>query len=177
MIELAAILAISSNNVIGVDGDIPWDCSEDLRRFRKITQFQTVIMGRITKESLLRKGVFPLKDRLNFVVTSDAAAWNDQDDMACSVPSVAEALRVAESVGIGKNAFIIGGARLYEENIGACSTIYLTRIHKHIKAGPSSIVTKVRPDLINYQDFETENLGTAKGGLATFFKLTRRQIK
>ena len=35
--KVSMIVAASANNVIGVDGGLPWRLSEDLRRFKEIT--------------------------------------------------------------------------------------------------------------------------------------------
>ena len=34
---LSLIVAVSKNGFIGKDGSLPWQISEDLKRFRKIT--------------------------------------------------------------------------------------------------------------------------------------------
>ena len=46
------IAAVSNNNVIGVDGKIPWTLKKDLARFKEITQGQICLMGRKTYDSL-----------------------------------------------------------------------------------------------------------------------------
>ena len=46
------IVAVSPEGVIGVDGNIPWHYSTDMKRFKRITTGATVIMGRRTWESL-----------------------------------------------------------------------------------------------------------------------------
>jgi len=62
------IIACTPAGGIGLDNKLPWSKIEgDLPRFKKLTQDQTVVMGRNTWESLPRK---PLSGRLNFVVTS-----------------------------------------------------------------------------------------------------------
>lgn len=44
--NLIIIAAASENNVIGIEGRIPWDIPEDRKRFRDITKDHPVIMGR-----------------------------------------------------------------------------------------------------------------------------------
>jgi len=44
----AAIVAITEDRVIGVDGKLPWHYSADLKRFKRLTLGATIIMGRGT---------------------------------------------------------------------------------------------------------------------------------
>ncbi|MGZ8815017.1 MAG: dihydrofolate reductase, partial [Mycobacterium sp.] len=46
------IWAQSSSGVIGRDGGIPWRLPEDQARFKELTMGRTVVMGRLTWESL-----------------------------------------------------------------------------------------------------------------------------
>ena len=62
------IVAMSSNRVIGRDGQLPWRLSADLRRFKRITMGHAIIMGRKTYESIGR----PLPGRRSIVVTRQA---------------------------------------------------------------------------------------------------------
>ena len=52
MAQLEIVVALSDNFVIGVDGQIPWHLSEDLKHFKEITTSHPVIMGRRTFESI-----------------------------------------------------------------------------------------------------------------------------
>ena len=63
--KLACIVAKSRNGVIGVDGDLPWKLSSDLKFFKKATLGKPVLMGRVTWESL----PFALPGRPNLVLT------------------------------------------------------------------------------------------------------------
>ena len=46
------IVAVSNNNVIGLNGKMPWNLSDDLKHFKKLTENHAVIMGRKTFESI-----------------------------------------------------------------------------------------------------------------------------
>ena len=65
------IWAQSPSGVIGRAGGIPWRLPEDQARFKELTLGQTVVMGRLTWESLPDK-VRPLPGRRNVVVTRQA---------------------------------------------------------------------------------------------------------
>lgn len=62
---IALIAARSKNNVIGKNGRLPWNIPEDLKRFKKLTDGNTVIMGRKTFEDI---GA-PLVNRFNIVLS------------------------------------------------------------------------------------------------------------
>ena len=68
MKKIAIIVAMSNNQVIGVDNSLPWHISEDLKRFKQLTTGYPIIMGRKTYDSIGR----PLPNRHNIVVTRDA---------------------------------------------------------------------------------------------------------
>ena len=65
------IWAQSTSGVIGRDNGIPWRLPEDQARFKELTMGHTVVMGRLTWESLPAK-VRPLPGRRNVVVTRQA---------------------------------------------------------------------------------------------------------
>ncbi len=65
------IWAQSPSGVIGRAGGIPWRLPEDQARFKKLTLGHTVVMGRLTWESL-PSSVRPLPGRRNVVVTRQA---------------------------------------------------------------------------------------------------------
>ena len=99
---IGLIWAQSTSGVIGRDNGIPWRLPEDLARFKELTMGHTVIMGRLTWESLPAK-VRPLPGRRNVVVTRQAGYMADG---ATVVGGLDEALTDDE-------AWVIGGAQIY----------------------------------------------------------------
>ena len=67
--EIAIIVAVAANGVIGKDNALPWRVPADLKRFRQLTAGHTIVMGRRTWQSLARA----LPDRQNIVVTRNPA--------------------------------------------------------------------------------------------------------
>ncbi|WP_319455274.1 MULTISPECIES: dihydrofolate reductase [unclassified Mycobacterium] len=96
------IWAQSSSGVIGRDNGIPWRLPEDQARFKELTMGHTVVMGRLTWESLPAK-VRPLPGRRNVVVTRQAGYVADE---ATVVAGLDQALTDDET-------WIIGGAQIY----------------------------------------------------------------
>ena len=62
------IVAADSKNGIGINNELPWHLSDDLKRFKEITTGHSVIMGRNTWFSLPKR---PLPNRRNIVLTPD----------------------------------------------------------------------------------------------------------
>jgi len=65
---ISIIVAVSEDWGIGKDNELLWHISEDLKRFKRLTSGNTVIMGKKTWESLPRR---PLPGRKNIVLTDD----------------------------------------------------------------------------------------------------------
>lgn len=122
--KINIIAAFDPYCVMGVNGKLPFDIPEDLKRFQSLTMGHPVIMGRVTWESLPIK---PLPGRRNIVISSDDD-WSPCPSIlyAYKVFSLNEAIRV-----MGKRyeeAFVIGGSRPFEEAIPLADTLYLTRV-------------------------------------------------
>lgn len=143
------IVAASENNAIGNKGTMPWHLNADLRYLRQTTMGHAVIMGRKTYESIGK----PLPGRRNIVVTRNAdfqisAEALQQMGMAnlkavdegkpqASIEvydSLEEALKAAPA-----DAFIMGGAQIYNQAWQQADAIYLTRVHTTIGEFDASI--------------------------------------
>jgi dihydrofolate reductase len=102
MRTVGLIWAQSTSGVIGRDGTIPWRLPEDQARFKGLTMDHTVVMGRLTWESLPAK-VRPLPGRRNVVVTRQA------DYMADG----AEVVTALDDALTGDENWVIGGEQIY----------------------------------------------------------------
>jgi dihydrofolate reductase len=117
------IVAASTNNVIGVDGDLPWHLSEDLKKFKAITMGKPMIMGRATYESIGRA----LPGRRSIVLSRQ----DGFEAEGCEVVSSAtEALQITGDVD---EVMIIGGGKVYAEFLPMTDQIYLTRVDTSIE--------------------------------------------
>ena len=119
---ISLIACVDKNNGIGLNGTIPWSLKPDMKHFRKLTINSTIIMGRLTWESI---GSKPLPNRDNIVITSKPDTINGA--RACS--SLDQALQISASHL--KPVFIIGGSEIYKEALlNGASKVYLTRIDR-----------------------------------------------
>ncbi len=139
MINLIA--AVSENNVIGKDGDIPWHLPPDLKHFKQLTQGHNIIMGRKTWDSLPKK---PLPNRTHFVITSDKQSQMKycEDTKKYINPyfphvfwcqSFEGALSMCQTRS--KDCFIIGGSSVYKAALEAdiVDTMYLTLVRIRVE--------------------------------------------
>ena len=117
--QISLIAAIAENGVIGLTGTtLPWKLPADLARFKQVTMGSPIIMGRKTYESIGR----PLPGRLNIVITRQPELSAD----GCTVVgSLNEALSAAEQSGADE-AFVIGGAQIFDAAIGRATRLYFT---------------------------------------------------
>ncbi|OBI40577.1 dihydrofolate reductase [Mycobacterium kyorinense] len=102
MTHLSLIWAQSTSGVIGRGGGIPWQLPEDQIRFRQLTMGHTVVMGRLTWESLPDR-FRPLPGRRNVVLTRQT------DYMA----EGAEVVDTLEQALTDSETWVIGGEQIY----------------------------------------------------------------
>ena len=115
---IAAIGAVASNGMLGLDGWLPWDIPEELAYFESTVAGAALVIGRLTYESM-------------DVVPVDSFIVSRQSDLSlrpgCQrVDSVEQGL--AAAVATGKPVFVIGGASVYAAAWPYCQRFYLTRI-------------------------------------------------
>ncbi len=124
---VSAIVATDKNRVIGKDNQIPWYLPADLKYFKKTTLNHHVIMGRKTFLSIGK----PLPKRTNIVLTRNLF-------FAASGVITAHTLEEALSIAKENNeteAFIIGGAQIYELSLPYLDRIYLTEVDTVVADG------------------------------------------
>lgn len=113
-----AIVAVDNRWGIGREGDLLFRVSDDLKRFRALTEGHTVLMGRKTLESLPKQRGLP--NRRNMVLTTNRAYTTENVEL---VHSPAEAVLLAP-----EDCWLIGGASVYRELLPVCQRVYVTRI-------------------------------------------------
>ena len=128
--DVAIIVAIAENGVIGHDNGLPWRLSTDMRRFKALTMGKPIIMGRKTWESFPRR---PLPGRFNIVISRNPAY---RADGAETVTSLRDALTLARArarcmSGVDELC-VIGGGEIYRQGIGVADRLYVT----HVLASP-----------------------------------------
>ena len=122
---VSLIVAMSSNRVIGRDGDLPWHLPADLRHFKKTTMGHHLIIGRATWDEVGK----PLPGRTMVVVTRNR---DFSADGVLIAHSVEEALALARD---DDEPFIGGGAEIYRQALAVdlVDRLYITRVHAHVE--------------------------------------------
>ncbi len=115
------IWAQGNGGVIGRGNDIPWQLPEDMARFKELTLGQSVVMGRLTWESLPPR-FRPLPGRRNIVVSRDAGY-------------VAEGAEVVTSLPAEVDGWIMGGAQLYTLALPSATLCEVTEIDVDVPGG------------------------------------------
>lgn len=129
MTKLALIAAISTNGIIGVNNELPWQISADLQHFKKLTMGKPIIMGRRTYMSIGK----PLPGRTNIVMTRDTSWWAEGVEIAADLTqALAIATKIVVASGV-EEMMVIGGEAVYREALPRAQRLYLTRVHIEIE--------------------------------------------
>ena len=117
------VAAKSDNDIIGVEGQLPWNLKDDLKHFSKLTRGHTVVMGRKTFESIGK----PLPKRRNIVLTTnpDWKAEGVETFWFYDTKEIIELLHEEE-------VFVIGGGRIYELLAPICDRAIITKVSTNI---------------------------------------------
>jgi len=156
--KVSIIAAIGPKRELGKDNKLLWHISEDLKRFKKLTEGHAVIMGRKTFESLGQ----PLPNRLNIIITRQRdfletekvryrvsrligtplpnSSGSLKSSKQVSSPSLIVSSSLEEAINnlksniyhlTSKNeVFIIGGGQIYEQALPLADKLYLTIVEK-----------------------------------------------
>lgn len=122
---ISIIVAVSEDWGIGKNNELLWHISEDLKRFKRLTTGNSIIMGKRTWESLPRK---PLPGRKNIVLTDNT---NETIENAITAYSIDDAIGKCEK---GEEIFIIGGGSIYKQFMPVADRLYITHVHKKAPA-------------------------------------------
>ena len=162
---ISIIVAVSEDWGIGKDNELLWHISEDLKRFKKLTSGNTVIMGKKTWESLPRR---PLTGRKNIVLTD-----NLQESIENSVTaySIEDAL---SKCGPDEEIFIIGGGSIYRQFMPVTDRLFITHVHK--KAPADVYFPRIDPEIWNVVE-EEEFRASETNEIPYTYKIYQRSNK
>ena len=150
--RLSIIVAMAKNRVIGRRGALPWRLSADLKRFKALTMGHHLLMGRKTFESIGR----PLPGRISIVLKRLASPYDYQFLDSAQRPlrlyrqkgaakktfspdeplplAFAENFDVALELAAGDDeAFVIGGASIYELALPLADRLYVTHVEAEVE--------------------------------------------
>jgi dihydrofolate reductase len=111
---------------IGLDNQLPWRLSADLKKFRELTMGHHIVVGRKTFASIGK----PLAGRQMVIVTRDR---NFRAEGCFICHSLEDAIRFADARGESE-VFICGGAEIYGQSIARADRLYLTLVDAEVAA-------------------------------------------
>ena len=119
--NVTLLVAAGEDNAIGKDNDLIWHLSDDLKRFKSLTNGHHIIMGRKTFESFPK----PLPNRTHIVITRQ-----DNYQVPEGVIVVNNLEDAFDAARNDKQPFIIGGGEIYKQAMPFADKIELTRVHE-----------------------------------------------
>ena len=144
------VVATDCNGVIGVDGKIPWNCPEDLKLFKELTEGHVVVMGRKTYESLpekFKQGGLPnrtniiMSRSLDYCATMNRGTGltNNGIVFVHQEPKYIKEYWTEEANG---KIFIIGGEEIYKLWMPYVDVIHHSRIATEVNTEFAQTVAK-----------------------------------
>lgn len=122
------IVNVTENWGIGFENRLLVSISADLRRFRRLTEGKTVILGRKTLETF--PGGRPLKNRTNIVLTGNPDFTAEGAVIAHGEDGLFRLLRTLPR----DELCVIGGASVYRLLLDYCDTAQLTKTYVNMEA-------------------------------------------
>lgn len=163
-----AVVAISTNGMIGNEGKMPWPFhKEDMLRFKELTEKSIVVMGRKTWESLGDKA--PLPDRINVIISSQDFREFPGANLVTTDRPLSKVTDTLERRFPEHDIAIIGGSSLYEYFIPLCDHVYVTRMHEEYE-GDVTLDLDVLLD--GFELWETEVPATGDCTFQRYDKIT-----
>ena len=123
--DLTIIVAAGENDAIGKDNKLIWHLSDDLKRFKTLTNEHHIIMGRKTFESFPK----PLPNRTHVVISRQNNYKVPEGVIV--VNSLENAIEATKN---DRQPFVIGGGEIYKQAMAFATKIELTRVHENFDA-------------------------------------------
>jgi len=131
-ITISIIVAMAENNCIGKDNKMPWHISDDLKRFKSLTEGHPVIMGRKTFESIIGYLGKPLPNRKNIIISRSEYSTGHDITIYKDIDAALENAKITAQDQNLDEIFIIGGAQIYTQTINKADRLHITKVHKSV---------------------------------------------
>ncbi|MBN2876110.1 MAG: dihydrofolate reductase [Bacilli bacterium] len=118
---ICCIVAMDEQGGIGLNGTLPWHIKEDLKHFKNMTLYHTILMGKKTFLSIGKA----LPNRKNLVVTHHPELLQDAQDL-----EIIEDLQAfLETHGNTEECvYVIGGANVYAQALPYAKYLAISHI-------------------------------------------------
>lgn len=115
------IVAHDRNFAIGLNNQIPWHLSEDLKQFKARTLHHRIVMGKVTFDGFSR----PLKNRHTIVACFPGQEKENTEDVTYCTDLIAF---LKEYENTEEEIFICGGASIYKLALPYCRKLYISLV-------------------------------------------------
>jgi dihydrofolate reductase len=122
--KISLIVAMASNRAIGLNNQMPWHLSADLKKFKQITMGSPILMGRKTHESIGKA----LPGRTNIIISRNLSYKQDDCLVFDNIDKAIETVCKEND-----ELFVMGGASIYDAMLAKADMLYLTKINKEFK--------------------------------------------
>lgn len=157
---LTLLVARALNGAIGHRNQLPWHLPEDLAHFKRTTMGQTILMGRLTWESIGR--ILPGRQ---MVVIS-----RSNTPLPAGVRRAASLAQAVADNASEKELFVIGGAQVYASALPLADRIVLTEV----ELSPPADVFFPKPDPTDWQELTRETSTSVNGIRFSIITYARR---
>ena len=124
-VPVVIVAALSrKRRVIGVNNQLLWHIPKDIKRFKKLTLGQPIIIGRLTFESIIEILGKPLPGRTNIILTKDQRY---KPASVIVAHSLEEALTVAYDLK-PTEIHLGGGGQIYQAAWSLVDRLHLTLV-------------------------------------------------
>ena len=145
--SIKLISAVDKNYGIGYKNDLLLRISEDMNRFRELTDGHFVVMGRKTFQSLPRA----LENRVNVVLTRNVEFPHSPDVFI--MDSVEHIINHYNSGDQDKDIWVIGGSGVYQKFLPYADEVYLTHIDKEAEKVDTYFPKDELKELFDVKDY------------------------
>src|SRR3989338_7148188 len=127
--KISFVVAVAKNGVIGKKGDLPFYIPEDLKHFKKVTEGHTVLMGKNTFDSIIKRLGKPLPKRQNVVITHQTDFQPPEGVLVFHKLDTALKALTKDT----DELMIAGGGQIYSQLADKVDKIYMTHVHKEVE--------------------------------------------
>jgi dihydrofolate reductase len=167
------LVAVDTNFAIGYKNKLLFHISDDLKRFKKLTTGNYVLMGRKTFESILSYNNKPLPNRLNVVLTR-----NRKYEVPLGVfksESVGNIINHYKNGIQDKDLFCIGGNEVYNSFLPYADEVLITYIDAESKLADTYFNRQTLEK--DFYISKSEKNHCEKTGLDFYFVTYKRTLK
>ena len=142
---IKAIMAVDDEGGVSRKGSMTWPKnSNDLKRFRKYTINNVVIMGRLTWIDPFMPS--PLKNRINVLITNqDNVKYPGADEYISG--DLLSKVKLINKKYQNQDQFIIGGPRILDQLFELVEEFYLTRIYGKFDCDKKIDLSKIEDEM------------------------------